>query len=48
MRMMSDHQITIVSLDQLVSENHQYRKFKKLGTCISLIHMRPKERKLGC
>ncbi len=27
---MSEHQITMVSLDQLVSKNHQYRKFKEL------------------
>ena len=27
---MSEHQITMVSLDQLVSEKHQYRKFKSL------------------
>jgi transposase, IS5 family len=30
MRIISEHQISIVSLDQLVSKNHQYRKFKKL------------------
>jgi hypothetical protein len=28
--MSSEHQITMVSLDQLVSKNHQYRKFKSL------------------
>ena len=28
--MISEHQITMVSLDQLVSKNHQYRKFKSL------------------
>lgn len=27
---MSEHQITMISLDQLVSKNHQYRKFKEL------------------
>lgn len=27
---MTEHQITMVSLDQLVSKNHQYRKFKEL------------------
>lgn len=27
---MSEHQITIVSLDELISKNHQYRKFKSL------------------
>lgn len=27
---MSEHQITMVSLDQLVSKNHQYRRFKEL------------------
>ena len=27
---MSEHQLTMVSLDQLVSKNHQYRKFKEL------------------
>ena len=26
----SEHQLTMVSLDQLVSKNHQYRKFKEL------------------
>lgn len=30
MKIMSEHQITMVSLDQLVSKNHQYRKFKEL------------------
>lgn len=27
---MSSHQVTMVSLEQLVNENHQYRKFKEL------------------
>lgn len=27
---MSEHQITMVSLDELVSQDHQYRKFKTL------------------
>ena len=27
---MLEHQITLVSLDELVSEKHQYRKFKLL------------------
>jgi hypothetical protein len=27
---MSEHQITMVSLGELVSEDHQYRRFKKL------------------
>jgi IS5 family transposase len=27
---MSEHQVTAVSLDQLVSKSHQYRKFKEL------------------
>jgi IS5 family transposase len=30
MKIMSEHQITMISLDQLVSKNHQYRKFKEL------------------
>ncbi|WCR56503.1 MAG: hypothetical protein PG979_000560 [Rickettsia asembonensis] len=32
---MSEHQITMVSLDELVSTDHQYRRFKtKIQHCI--------------
>ena len=27
---MSEHQLTMVSLDQLVSKNHQYRKIQRI------------------